>query len=151
MKLHRELEACWPYISRSVDRLVGCLEGLDQDDLNWRPLQDANSLYVLATHILASCEENILEVLCGRPVGRSREEEFLAEGGSADPIMAHWARSKELLFEALGGISAAELDREYDHRLGRLTGREVVMLLVRHAAEHLGHAELTLDLLKSRR
>ena len=151
MKLTPEVEACWPYISNSVDKLVGCLEGLNQDDLNWRPGQDANSLYVLATHVLASCEENIVEVLGGEPVGRVREEEFLAEGDSADHIKAHWARSKELLFETLGGISAADLDREYDHRTGTLTGREVLILAVRHAAEHLGHAELTRELLKSRR
>ena len=150
-KLDTEVEAVWPYISESIDKLVACLDGLDRDDLNWSPLQGANSLYVLATHVVASCRETILEVLCGTPVGRLREEEFLAEGDSPDSIKAHWAESKELLFEALRGTSAADLDREYDHpRLGRFTGREILLLVIRHAGEHLGHAELTLDLLKSR-
>ena len=100
---------------------------------------------------MASSRETILEVLCGTPVGRLREQEFLAEGDSADSIKAHWAGSKEFLFEALRGISAADLDRGYDHpRLGRLTGREILLLVIRHAGEHLGHAELTLDLLRSR-
>jgi hypothetical protein len=29
---------------------------------------------------------------------------------------------------------------------GEVTGREVLMLMARHAAEHVGHAELTRDL-----
>ena len=129
---------------------MGCLDEFNQDALNWRPAQDANSLYVLATHILASCEESILEVLGGRPVGRTRDEEFLATGVSAEPIQAQWARSKGLLLQVLGEVSTADLDREYDHRLGRLTGRQTLILVVGHSAEHLGHAELTRDLLKSR-
>jgi len=46
MKLDTEVEAVWPYISGSIYKLIACLEGLDRDDLNWSPLQGANSLYV---------------------------------------------------------------------------------------------------------
>ena len=42
----------------------------------------------------------------------------------------------------------ADLDRERVHpRRGLLTGREILIVVARHAAEHLAHAELTRDLL----
>ncbi len=51
----------WRYIASSLDRLVGCLDGLDAEALNWcPPAPGANSLYALATHTLGNAEENIL-------------------------------------------------------------------------------------------
>ena len=40
-----ELDAFTGFICRSIDRIVACLEGLDEPDLDWRPPADgANSL-----------------------------------------------------------------------------------------------------------
>ena len=65
-----EIETLWSFISRSIDRIFSCLEGLDEEDLNWRPLRNANSLYILATHVMANIESNILGVLCGLEILR---------------------------------------------------------------------------------
>jgi len=56
----REIASFWRFITSAIDRLIVCLDGLDQTELDWRPLPDANSLYVLAVHTLANTEENIL-------------------------------------------------------------------------------------------
>lgn len=66
----REIDLYWHKIRNSVDELVACLEGLDSDSPNWRPLDDANSLYVLATHTMGNIRYNFLNVLCGLPVTR---------------------------------------------------------------------------------
>ena len=79
----REVDLYWHKITETVDELVACLEGLDGESLNWSPLDDANSLYVLATHTMGNVRHNLLNVLCGMPITRDRDAEFVATGASA--------------------------------------------------------------------
>ena len=96
-----EIKSLWRYIGRSVDRVLVCLDGLSEDDLNWRPLDSANS----------------------RQLQHS--------------VSSHLAR-----------LPSGALDQEYEHpRRGRITGRDLLITIARHMAEHVGHAELTRDLL----
>jgi DinB family protein len=141
----------WRYITSSIDRLLTCLDGLTEAELNWRPLAEANSLAVLAVHTLANAEQSILGVLCGQPVQRRRELEFLAKAVSPEPIQTQWRELRERLANSLAQVSPAELEKERDHpRHGRVTGREALLIVARHAAEHLAHAELTRDLLRAK-
>ena len=93
MKETQEIEVLWRLIANSVERLVECLYGLDADQLNWRPLETANSLYVLATHTMGNVEWNILGVFCDEPVRCDRDSEFLAKGGSPESIPSALARA----------------------------------------------------------
>ena len=150
MKNSPEIDVYWREIRNTVDELVGCLDGLDGDSLNWSPLGDANSLYVLATHAMGNVRHNMLNVLCGLPVARDRDAEFVAVGGSSEEIEASWSRLKGEISDALQGLSPAELDREKDHpHRGTITGRKVLIVVACHAAEHFGQAQLTRDLVKS--
>jgi uncharacterized damage-inducible protein DinB len=144
----KEIESYWRYIRHSIDRIFLCLDRLDETDMNWRPLDNANSLYVLATHIIGNVEANILGVLCGQKIHRQREEEFKAHGSSIEPVHQRWREVRENISAQLAGLSSNDLDKEYTHpRRGKITGRDMLITIVRHAAEHVGHAELTRDLL----
>jgi hypothetical protein len=144
----QEIESLWQYIRRSIERILLCLEGLNEEDLNWRPLDNANSLYVLATHMMGNIEANILGVLCHQKVNRHREEEFKAWGDSAGPIIKRWRELQDTISVHLAELPLNALDREYEHpRRGKITGRDLLITITRHAAEHVGHAELTRDLL----
>jgi hypothetical protein len=147
----REMDAYVRFISDSLERLIACLDGLDAEQLNWHPAADgANSVWVLAVHTLANAEENILAILGGRPSTRDRDAEFRARGVSPDALRERWRTLQPALQDAIRALPSADLDREYAHpRRGTLTGREVLLLVTQHAAEHLGHAEVTRDLLKS--
>jgi uncharacterized damage-inducible protein DinB len=146
--LTEQADTFWGYIARSIDRIIACLDGLSEDELNWRPIETANSLYVLATHILGSTEENIVGLLCGQQVQRQREAEFAASGASVEPIRSRWSELRGRIEQCLEHLPPGELDRKRPHpRRGQLTGREVLIVVARHAAEHMGHAELTRDLL----
>ncbi len=141
----KEVELFWSYIGSSVDRILLCLDGLDENDLNWRPLDNANSLYVLAIHTIGNIEENMLGVLCGQQVNRRREDEFKVHGTKIEPVKQRWHEVQQRIHSQLTHI---DLDREYEHpRRGRITGRDVLIVVGRHAAEHTGQAELTRDLL----
>lgn len=140
----------WRFIASSLDRLVACLDGLSAEDLNWRPpAPGANSLAALAIHTLGNAEENILETLYGQMVGRDREGEFQAQIVSAEVVTARWQALRGRLEQALANLPAGALDVAYQHpRRGDVTGRAILIVVARHAAEHLGQAELTRDLLR---
>lgn len=139
------------YILSSLDRLVHCLEGLNHEQLNWRPdAPHTNSLYILAVHTLANAEENILYTLYNRPCSRDREQDFLAQGSSMEYIQQRWQALRPQLQEAIQGLTREELLQERTHpRRGSVTGLDILIVAARHAAEHLGQAELTRDLVLS--
>jgi hypothetical protein len=144
----KEVESFWRFIKHSMERILACTEGLDEEDLNWRPLNNANSLYVLATHTMANLEENILGVLAGRKALRNRNEDFKVKGSSIAPVKQSWRESQERVSSYLKELTVADLNKEYQHpRRGKITGWEILMAVSRHASEHVGHAELTRDLL----
>ena len=147
----REIDLYWHKITDTVDELVACLGGLDGESLDWKPLDDANSLYVLATHTMGNVRHNFLNVLCGLPITRDRDAEFVARGGSATEIEARWNELKVRISDAIEELPPTELDRERDDpNRGIITGRELLLFVARHAAEHYGQAQLTRDLLRAR-
>jgi hypothetical protein len=143
----------WRYIASSLDRLVACLDGLDADALNWSPpAPGANSLWVLATHTLGNAEENILETLCGERIARDRAGEFAARCVDPQAVAARWQILRPRLATPLAVLPDGALDAPRPHpRRGTIAGREIMIVVARHAAEHLGQAELTRDLLRARR
>ncbi len=151
MPIPQEIDLYWQKICNTVDELVACLEGLDSDALNWKPLDDANSLYVLATHTMGNVRFNCLNVLCDLPITRDRDAEFVASGASSADIVAHWNELKMQISNAIEELPSTELDRERDHaNYGIISGRELLIVVARHAAEHYGQAQLTRDLANAR-
>jgi hypothetical protein len=146
-----EVAAAYRALSGTLEGLLATIDDLDAAQLNWRPpLADGNSLTVLIVHTLANVEENMLEILGGEPVGRHREEEFLAHDLSADALRARHTEIMAKVRTRLATLPPGELDRERTHpRRGTVTGRWLLWIAVRHAAEHQGHAELTRDWIKS--
>lgn len=143
----------WRYIASSIDRLVAIVEEVGAADLDWRPpAAGANSLGAIVTHVLGNCEENLLGVLAGIPVGRDREAELSRTGVAPGEVRARWGRLAAQANEILDRVGDAELRRETEHpRRGRIRGLEVLIVVARHAAEHLAQAELTRVLLHAAR
>jgi DinB superfamily len=155
---NRELLAASGFICRSVDRVIACLDGMPEDELNWRPpVPGANSLYAIAVHLMANTEENILGMHCGDPESAARDDvahnaEWTARGSDATAVAMEWMRLRQQIEAALSILPSSELERERDHpRRGRLTGRDILYVVARHGAEHQGQAELTRDLVRATR
>lgn len=134
-----------------LGNLVDQLAGLSEEQLNWKPAAEGtNSLWVLAIHSMANAEQAVLAVIGGAPDTRDREAEFAAHGVSSEAARIRWAALREQLRGAVLTLAPVDLDREYTHpRRGVMTGREVLLLVIQHASEHLGHAGLTRDLLRA--
>jgi len=64
-------------------------------------------------------------------------------------VRDHWRELRARRETALAALPAGELDRERPQpRRGPLTGREVLLVVARHAAEHWGEAQLTRSLMR---
>jgi len=148
-----EVESFRRYIVSTIRQLVEALDGLDEQALNWRPpAQETNSLLAIVTHVLGNTEENLLGTLCGVVVERDRDGEFATRATSSNALREKWRLLESEIGVTLAQLAPSELDRERDHpRRGRLTGREVLLVVARHAAEHWGEAQLTLSLLRAHR
>jgi hypothetical protein len=150
--LRSEVESFEHFIFNTIDSIVGALDGLAAEELNWRPAAPAtNSLYAIATHVLGNAEENLLGTLCREPHGRHYAGEFTAKADVPDAVVARWAGLKPRIAAALAKLSREDLDAARAHpRRGTITGRDVLIVVARHTAEHWGEAQLTRSLMKAR-
>lgn len=145
-----EIELYLRAIAGSLERILGCLDGLDDGAIRWRPLVSANCLAVIANHAMANAERNVLGTFAGRPYDWRREEEFLADGATAASLGGAWARLRPQMNDVLEAMPGTSLDSLREHpRLGAISGRAVLLQAVRHAAEHVGEAELTRALVEN--
>lgn len=76
-----ETESFLYAIARTIDDIIACAEAVSPGQLNTRlPTEGGNSLYIIATHVMANAEQNVLDFLCGQPVQRVRDEEVRGGG-----------------------------------------------------------------------
>ena len=150
--LRGEVESFQHFIGNTIDSIVGALDGLTAEELNWQPTAPAtNSLYAIATHVLGNAEENLLGTLCRQPHTRDYGREFGAAAVVPDAVRAHWTDLRERVAQAFEALTHEDLDSAREHpRRGMITGRDVLMVVARHTAEHWGEAQLTRSLLKAR-
>lgn len=133
-----------------VERALHATEGLDAAQLSWTPpAKGANSLLVLAAHVVGAAERHVVRSIGGGRVSGTREEEFAA-GTDLASIRARWDKVRRGIVDALDGLPAARLDEELPPPSRIRTIHGLLIHAVVHAAEHAGQAELTRDLIRER-
>ena len=152
--MNAEIETYSGQIRPLLERICGCLEGLNESQLNWRPpIDGANSPYVIATHTLGNARAWVLGIACGRPVERDRPAEFRASGRAAAVV----ARARDLsrqIEEALAALPPSALDGRLvpppslwgEGEPHEISVREALLHVVEHASIHLGQLQLTRDM-----
>lgn len=142
----------WRYTRGSLDRLVALSLDLTEAERAERPpIEEANSIATLVGHTLANAEDNLLGTLAGLPVTYHRQADFDAPETDATAIRDRWDALQARIEAAIATIDDVRVLGPVSHpRRGEVTGLEVLLVVARHAAEHLAHAELTRDWLRSR-
>ncbi len=121
---------------------------LPDEALDWSPGPEMNSLGVLMTHTLGSTRFWVGDVAGSDPSGRVREAEFRTEGVSAAALIAHsnevFAHSQSLLSR----LPLTELDniRKVPNSDREVTVAWAILHALEHAAQHVGHMEITRQL-----
>jgi hypothetical protein len=130
--------------------MVEAISGLTPEQLNWTPpAEGGNSIYAIATHALGAQERLILGRVFQQEVEPSAPGAWQLEGDS-EALRQRWQRIRPRVYDTLSRASTTGLYADCEHpRMGILTGWEMLCLVDRHTAEHVGHIELTRDLAKA--
>ncbi|MBI2910788.1 MAG: DUF664 domain-containing protein [Chloroflexi bacterium] len=132
-----------------VDRQMReLLQGLDADALNWKPGPETNSLWVLATHMVAA-QRWYLAKAVGDEFTRDRAAEFASSGADTARLIADLDTAEAETRAAFERLTAADMSREVEIR-GPWTVGRILFDLAEHLSEHMGHAQLTRQLWDAR-
>jgi uncharacterized damage-inducible protein DinB len=148
-----EIETYSKYIRKQIADVHAALKGLSEEQLNQRPdVPEANSGYVIATHVLGNARAWVLGIVCGQPLRRDRPAEFASYGTYEELGKTACALSGEI-DAALASLDPAALVDRFvppqelwgegePHEMSR---RECLAHVLEHAAMHLGQIQLTAD------
>lgn len=143
----KEVEEFWGFISGSLDRLMELVRDSTEAELHWKPpAREANTIFVLAQHTIGNAADNILATLGGQALERNREAEFETAAGRGD-LLARWQTLRPQLEAQMQRLTSNQVLAQLEHpRRGAISGLGILIVVARHAAEHLGQAELTRDM-----
>jgi len=143
----------WAYIERSLDRLVTLALEMSEEQRTRVPDFEAfNSVATLVGHTLANAEDNLLGTLCGLEVIYDREVDFEAPIAAVEAIRQRWEELRARVTEELARLSDSDVLEVRQHpRRGEVRGLEVLLVVARHAAEHLAQAEMTRTIVEAER
>jgi hypothetical protein len=144
----KEIQGYLTTINELQDQIKSLLEGLPQEALDWRPIQGegdlaTNSLAVIATHLAGSATYLIKEVIGGQPVYRDREVEFVTRGVNASTLKARLDAAAKSVEAVLSPLTAGQTEEDRKYRDRTATVRWIILHVIEHTAQHLGHMQLT--------
>ena len=127
--------------------------GLDSQALDWSPGEGMNSIAVLATHTAGSEKFWIGDIVMREPSGRNREAEFTVTGTDAAGLAALLDASLAHVRGALERLSLKDLSEPRTSPLDGVTYDIAwsIAQSLQHTALHLGHMQLTRQLLEASR
>ena len=146
-------------IERLAREIMGKLEELSNEQLNQPlPVFDANTVFAIATHAVGMGEFWVLTLVGDRPSNRNRTAEFQAVGESKALIARYqqWLTDTHALLDTLPETAMTRVvEPPFEFRstgglqAGPLTVRDCLYHVMEHTATHLGHIQLSADLLQA--
>ena len=138
------------FCERTIDAMVGSVSVLDDEQVNTRPdLDGANSPFALVTHALGAALYWTEHVVLGEPTHRDRASELEASGATAELIATCHAAKARFAERAPALALATSLQGEGVTRIpiaNEWTVGAALMHAYEELAQHLGHLEITVDL-----
>ena len=132
-----------------VTELLSTLENIPTELLNQDVgIPEVNTPFVLGRHVLGSIEQWGLFFGTGHRIDRDRDSEFLAVGNVED-LVAYKNSWMPLLKERVMEISNDELNNNGWRDEEPLSIGDALLHTVDHTAIHLGHLQLTKQIIES--
>jgi hypothetical protein len=150
-EMTREIQGYLSAMNELRDQIKSILEGLPEEALDWRPIEGqgelaTNSLGAIVIHLAGSATYLIKEIIGGQPVHRDREAEFATRGAKASALKARLDEAVKIAGELLSPLKEDQMeeDRKYRDRTAKV--RWIILHVIEHTAQHLGHMQLTRQL-----
>lgn len=147
------------YIAKMITRIaqdvLTQLDGISNEDLNKTlSLPESNTLYALATHLVGAGEFWTLVMAGGKEIPRDRPSEFQASGTTAELVTRYqrWLADLHAVIDPLPDEHMEQpveppASYRYVSNIEPITVREALLHALEHSALHLGHIQLTRQVL----
>ncbi|MBI2911750.1 MAG: DUF664 domain-containing protein [Chloroflexi bacterium] len=148
-----EAQQSYDCLIRLTGDLLAAVEGVPEELLNRElELPETNTLFQIANHALGAAGAWIISRAGRQTLVRDRETELRARGSTADlknRAEGLLSRSRAVLEDLRSGDldSMREPIQAHLSPSGRWTARECVLHALEHLALHVGHAQLTRQVL----
>ena len=127
------------HFAKSKERILGVINQLSDQDLNWRPNPQCNSITNLILHLCGNLQERFGHNITGEPSTRNRPAEFDTTAiRTKAELLAMIDPAFALVDQTLGRLPLACL---YDTTMVRDQQRTLLELIdqtATHASEHIG-------------
>jgi uncharacterized damage-inducible protein DinB len=142
-----EMPMARAWLQHLRDSAVYKLEGLTPEQLAWRPAPAANSLGVIAVHLGYAERLWVRAVFAGEQMDMAwRAQMFdLPEGWGVDEVVAFYRAEAAATDAVLDDAASFDLSSSGDLRPTTL--RWVMAHLIEETARHVGHMDITRELL----
>jgi xanthosine utilization system XapX-like protein len=127
------------------------LEGLGYEQLRWRPAPSANSLGVIAVHLGYAERLWVRAIFAGEPMDMSWQDHMfdeLPDGWSREDVIAFYRSETDAADRVLDAVSS--FDEASSAPFRPTTLRWIIVHLIEEIARHLGHMDITRELLDGR-
>ena len=116
-----------------------CLDLLTDDEIWWRPNDQANAVANLVVHLAWSNRYYLEEVIAMRDIGRDRDAEFSRRGGlTKTQVRETWESSCRVTEEVLSTIEPSQMMQSTDRTGKQTTYAQILLHVTHHNAAHMG-------------
>jgi uncharacterized damage-inducible protein DinB len=116
-----------------------CLDLLNDQEIWWRPNDQANAVANLVVHLAWSNRYYLEEVIAGRDIGRDRDAEFSARGGLTKvQVRETWVSACRIAEEVLNTIEPSQMMQSTDRTGKQTTYAQILLHVTHHNAAHMG-------------
>ena len=120
-------------------QIDACLEVLNDEDVWWRPNEQANAVGNLVLHLSGSNRYYLEQVIGGRDIGRDRDGEFAARGGySKAQLKARWDETRLITEGVLNGLEPSRMLQTTESTGKLTTYAQILLHVTHHNAAHMG-------------
>jgi len=152
MRMQKLFEDYFNCLKSLHDDIKSTIDGLSQSEMDWAPGSKMNSLDVIVAHVAGSERYMIGDIVAKEPSGRDRDAEFQTQGIDIEGLNERLDGSLEYVGQVLERFTIEDLDKPcvspWDGRT--YSAGLFLFRVLGHVASHLGHAQMTRQLLEQR-
>ncbi len=120
-------------------RLVKAIEQLNDDDVNWRPNEESNSISNIVLHISGNLRQRFNAGIGGNPDTRNRDAEFdTRERFTKTQLIEMVNETFGMVHRTLLNMKPEMLDDVYSIQGSDVTVLEIIFGVATHISEHVG-------------
>jgi uncharacterized damage-inducible protein DinB len=126
-------------VEEYLPKIVRSLEGLDSNDIWWRPNRNSNSIGNLVLHLAGNVRQWVVAGIGGAPDLRRRQAEFDRDGGmEGDELLRHLEEALSDASEVLSGLAGGRLEEVRVIQGLQVTVFQALYHVVEHFSMHVG-------------